>query len=300
MKLLVLSSDSEIASTKALVSAAKAHNLDVEVVNPLDIHFEFSSQMKGKKASQKMTFFIKAKKLARPDLVIPRFGWKTMNYGLRLAQAFAATGIPVINSPESLQKSSDKLTSLIEFHAAELPHPLTKFANSGIDSKFHLLSAKQQIFKLLSGSQGFGVTLSETLAQAQAQTDSYRNIPTEFFTQEFLREVRQGDFRAFVIDGKVVASMKRKPAAGDFRANLHQGATAQKTKLTEAEIRLAEHASQVMGLYYAGVDFIRTSSGPMLLEANGFPGFDGITQLTKMNVAEILIQNLKEQFLSDK
>jgi|SRR6185312_8860299 len=298
MKLLVLSSDSEIASTKALVSAAKAHNLDVEVANPLDIHFEFSAKSS--------TFFLKSKKLTKPDLVIPRFGWKTLSYGLRVAQAFAATGIPVINSPESLQKSSDKLTSLIEFHAAELPHPLTQFADTSIDSKFHLLPLKgkkrssaktPQVFKLLSGSQGFGVTMTETLAQAQAQADAYRNIPTSFFTQEFLNEVRQGDYRAFVIDGKVVAAMKRKPAPGDFRANLHQGATAQKTNLTPKEIKLAEQASQVMGLYYAGVDFIRTSKGPMLLEANGFPGFEGITQLTKINVADLLIQNLKAQFL---
>jgi ribosomal protein S6--L-glutamate ligase len=293
MKLLLLSSDSEIASTKALVSAAKEHNLDVEVVNPLEIHFEFSSRG----VSQKSTFYVKSKKLIKPDLVLPRLGWKTSAHGLRVAHAFAACGIPVVNSPESLRKASDKLECLMEFHAAELPHPLTKFAFSGIDSKFHLLPKnKKQVFKLLSGSQGFGVTLTETLPQAQAQADSFRNIPTEFFTQEFLSEVKQGDYRAFVIDGKVVAAMKRKPAPGDFRANLHQGAKAFRTELTKKEIQIAERASQTLGLYYAGIDFIRTARGPLLLEANAFPGFEGISQITRIDVASLLIQSLIEQF----
>lgn len=298
MKLLLLSSDSEIASTKALLSAAKLHNLDVEVASPLDIHFEFSSQTKSRPSARAATFYVKSKKLVKPDLVLPRLGWKTSAHGLRVVQAFAACGIPVVNSPDSIRKASEKLECLMEFHAAGLPHPLSKFAFSGVDSKFHLLPPKnkKQVFKLLSGSQGFGVTLTETLPQAQAQADSFRNIPTEFFTQEFLSEVKKGDYRAFVIDGKVVAAMKRKPAPGDFRANLHQGAKAFRTELTKKEIQMAELASQRLGLYYAGIDFIRTSRGPLLLEANAFPGFEGISQVSRTDVAGLLIQSLIEQF----
>jgi ribosomal protein S6--L-glutamate ligase len=294
MKLLLLSSDSEIASTKALLKAAEKHGLDVEVANPLEIHFEFSSR--GSKKSS--TFYVKSKKLARPDLVLPRLGWKTMAYGLRVAQAFSAGGIPVVNSPESIHRASDKLGCLMEFHLADLPHPLSKFAFSGLDSKFHLLPKKnnQQVFKLLSGSQGFGVTLTESEAQARALADAYRNIPTEFFTQEFLSEVRRGDHRAFVIDGKVVAAMKRKPAPGDFRANLHQGAKAFRTELTKKEIQTAERAAQTLGLSYAGIDFIRTSRGSLLLEANAFPGFEGISQVSRTDVASLLLASLKKDF----
>jgi ribosomal protein S6--L-glutamate ligase len=294
MKLLILSSDSEIASTKALVSAARARRLDVEVAHPLKVHFEFSSR-KGRQTS---TFFVGAKKISRPDLILPRFGWKTLPHGLRIAQAFAATGVAVINSPESLQKSADKLITLIEFHAAGLPHPRTKFTDPCVETAEHLLSQppSPQVFKLLSGSQGFGVTLAETKAQAQAQADAYRNIPAPFLVQEFIREVRQGDLRAFVIDGKVVAAMKRRPVAGDFRANVSQGARMQKVRLSTEEIRLAEQASQVMGLYYAGVDFIRTPQGPLLIEANGFPGLAGISEITKVPVAKILMSSLQQQF----
>ena len=77
--------------------------------------------------------------------------------------------------------------------------------------------------------------------------------------------------RCFVIDGKVVGSMQRKAAAGEFRANLHLGASASSIKITAEERKIAVAATKNMGLQVAGVDIIRSNSGPRVLEINSAP-----------------------------
>lgn len=286
MKIWILSSSSQTDSTSLFTKSAKKSRIQAQVIDPSHLHFEFSP--KG------YLLYHRQRKVSLPDAVLPRFGWKTLGYGLRLCHFFEAAGVPVINSTQSLRIASDKLSSLMEFKAHGLKIPATRFAISTLETEAHLFSGdKPTVFKLLKGSQGFGVTLTETRAQARAQVDAYRNIPTEFLLQEFLAESRGTDVRAFVIGGRVVASMERSAAPGEFRSNLHQGGSAEKTVLNKKETELVIQASKALGLFYAGVDFVRTKKGPILLEANPFPGLDGITETTGVDVASIFFEKLK-------
>lgn len=281
----ILSSDSQIASTKRLLEAAQRSRIETEVLNPLELSIEFGRN--------RATCFHKGRKLSLPDLVILRLGWKSLAYGIRMGRFFESAGVKVFNSSASVALASDKLSTLQVFYQQKLPIPRTHFAHPTLKSELHLLQdSEKHVFKTLKGSQGFGVTWQRTLAQSQAQIDAYRTLRASFLSQELVEESAGNDVRAFVINGKVAAAMVRKGPVGDLRSNLHQGGKAVATDLSDAEESLVKKAAQALGLFYSGVDFLRTSAGPLLLEANPTPGLEGISKVCDVDIAHGLIQEI--------
>ena len=113
--------------------------------------------------------------------------------------------------------------------------------------------------------------------------------------QEFISEAEGRDLRLFVINGKVVAAIERCAAPGEFRANIHQGGTASVVRISPEERALALKATKTMGLHVAGVDIIRSKSGPLLLEINSSPGLEGIESASEKNVAKLMIQAIEKR-----
>lgn len=70
---------------------------------------------------------------------------------------------------------------------------------------------------------------------------------------------------------------------------MHQGGEGAAIKLTEEERHTAVKAARTMGLPICGVDMMRSSRGPLVLEVNSSPGF-GIEKITGRNVAEKIIE----------
>jgi ribosomal protein S6--L-glutamate ligase len=286
MKSWILSSDSKIASTKRLVRALQNSKYETEVLNPLDLHFEFGRQgprlyLKGQLRKD------------LPDLVWPRLGWGPLEVGCRLAAFFEMIRIPVINSSQSIREASDKLLSLQLLTQEGLPIPQTRSTPLGLASEFHLFESRDaHVFKTLQGSQGFGVSWQMTRSQSQALIDTFRTAQTAVLVQELVQESFGEDVRAFVIQETVVTAIHRRGSREDLRSNLHQGGTAQMTTLSPQETELVLKASQVFGATYAGVDFLRTSEGPLLLEVNPCPGFQGISDATGLDLAQVLVNSL--------
>jgi len=108
-----------------------------------------------------------------------------------------------------------------------------------------------------------------------------------------VKEANGEDIRAFVVGGKVIASMKRKAAEGEFRSNLHQGGTAELIKLSAKERATAVKAAEVLGLGVAGVDMLRSNSGPVVMEVNSSPGLEGIEKSSGVDVAGSIIGYLE-------
>ena len=81
--------------------------------------------------------------------------------------------------------------------------------------------------------------------------------------------------RCFVIGTKVVAAMERTSAAGEFRSNLHRGGSASLVRLSPDERKTAINAAKTMGLNCCGVDILRSSRGPVVMEVNSSPGLEG-------------------------
>jgi len=88
-----------------------------------------------------------------------------------------------------------------------------------------------------------------------------------------------------MLNGEILGAMRRMPRNGDFRTNIHAGATAYRHEITpkEAEICRAIKARLVAdGLYFVGIDVI----GDKLVEVNCVsPG--GIPRINRFNSIRI-------------
>ncbi len=155
------------------------------------------------------------------------------------------------------------------------------------------------VIKLCEGTQGRGIVLAETQKAAESVIEAFRELRAEFLVQEFIKEANGSDVRCFVIGDKVVAAMERTAQEGEFRSNLHRGGTAKVTKLSPTERRTAIKAAQTMGLKVAGVDLLRSSRGPLVMEVNSSPGLEGIEAATSKDVAGAIIAFVEENARSD-
>ena len=124
--------------------------------------------------------------------------------------------------------------------------------------------------------------------------EAFKELRADILVQEFIREAKGADIRCVVVDGKVVASMKRQAAEGEFRSNLHRGGTAEKVKITPEERSVAIRAAKIMGLNFAGVDLLRSNHGPVVMEVNSSPGLEGIEAATNKDVAGLIIQFMEK------
>ena len=231
------------------------------------------------------------------DAVIPRIRPSATFYGCALTRQFESMGVYAQNSSLAISQSRDKLFSLQLLIKSGLDIPLTGFANSPIDTNelIEMVGGAPLIVKLLEGTQGRGVVLAETKKAAQSVINAFKAVKANLLVQEFIKEADGKDLRLFVINGKVSAAIQREAAPGEFRANLHQGGTASVARPTTEERRLAVKATKAMGLAVAGVDIIRSKTGPLLLEVNSSPGLEGIETATEKDVARMMITAIELQ-----
>jgi len=113
--------------------------------------------------------------------------------------------------------------------------------------------------------------------------------------QEFIKEAKGSDIRAFVVDGKIVGAMKRTAKEGEFRSNLHRGGSAQLIKLSREERQTALNAAKSLGLTVCGVDMLQSARGPLVMEVNSSPGLEGIEKATGKDIASKIIEHLEKR-----
>ncbi len=231
------------------------------------------------------------------DAVITRIRPSITFYGCALARQFESMKIYTINSSAAITQSRDKLFSLQLLLKNGVNIPTTGFANSPIDTNdlIEMVGGAPLIVKLLEGTQGRGVVLAETKKAAESVINAFKALNANLLVQEFVKEAEGKDLRCFVIDGKVVASIQRQAAPGEFRANLHQGGSAHVVKISPEERKLAVTAAKVLGLSVAGVDIIRSAKGPLLLEVNSSPGLEGIESATGKDIARMMIVSIEKK-----
>ena len=177
--------------------------------------------------------------------------------------------------------------------------PITSFANSPLDTKelIKIVGGAPLVIKLLEGTQGKGVVLAETNKAAESVISAFKSLKANILVQEFVKEAQGKDLRCFVVDGKVVGAIQRQAVAGEFRANLHLGGKAMAVKLTAEERKIAAQAAKVMDLKVAGVDIIRSSTGPKVLEINSSPGLEGVEEITGKDIAGLMIESIEKNLL---
>lgn len=233
------------------------------------------------------------------DVIIPRISSSFTRYGSAIVRQFEMRGVYTTTSSIALTRSRDKLRSMQVLARAGVGIPKTVFSRgvtTDIDDLIENLGGTPVIIKLARGTHGNGVILAETKKAAKSVLQAFYVMDddgTNILLQEFVKESAGEDIRAFVVGGKVVASMKRQSLDDDFRSNLHQGGEGIPLKLTDEEKKTAQKAAKALGLSVCGVDMMRSDHGPLVLEVNASPGF-GVETVTGRNVAGKIIEYVEQ------
>jgi len=284
MKIAILSRNNRLYSTKRMVEAARARGHEVRVLDPLRCYMDITS------AHPKIHY--KGENVEGIDAVIPRIGASITFYGSAVVRQFEMMGIYSVNESVAINRARDKLRSLQLLARKGIGLPKTGFAESPDDTQdlLKMIGRPPVVIKLLEGTQGIGVVLAETRQAAESVIEAFMGLRANILVQEFISEAGGSDIRCFVIGNKVIAAMKRQAKEGDFRSNIHRGGTPSLVRISPQEREMAVKAARIIGLNVAGVDILRSSRGPLVLEVNSTPGLEGIETATKKDVAGMIIE----------
>ena len=288
LRICVLSRENNY-STRRLVEEGEKRGHSIEVINTTRCYMTINAL--------NPEVHYDGKRLPRFDAVIPRIGASVTPYGAAILRQFETIGTYCVNGAAGLTASRDKLHAHQIMARARIGMPNTAFAASPRDTNniIGLVGTAPLIVKLLESTQGKGVVLAETKKAAESVIDAFRGLKANFLVQDFVKEAAGEDIRCLVIGGKVVASMKRTGAEGDFRSNLHRGGSATSVRITKEERDTALRAAKAFDLNMAGVDLLRSEAGPKVLEVNSSPGFEGIEGSTGKNIVGMLYDQIESR-----
>ncbi|WP_020680241.1 30S ribosomal protein S6--L-glutamate ligase [Marinobacterium rhizophilum] len=288
MRLAILSRNSKLYSTRRLVEAAQERGHEVKVVDVLSCYMNINMQQPE--------IHVKGDVLQGFDAVIPRIGASVTFYGTAVLRQFEMMGTYPLNESVAISRSRDKLRSMQLLSRKGIGLPITGFANKPADipDLVDMVGGAPLVIKLLEGTQGIGVVLAETRQAAESVLEAFMGLKASVMVQEYIKEAGGADIRCFVIGDKVIAAMKRQAKPGEFRSNLHRGGTATLVRLTPEERSTAVRAARTMGLNVAGVDILRSSHGPVVMEVNSSPGLAGIEAATGLDVAGRIIEFIEK------
>jgi len=288
MKICILSRHQKLYSTKRLKEAALAKGHEVQVIDYLRCYMNI--------AAHNPQIFFKKKRLVGIDAVIPRIGAPNTFYGTAVVRQFEMMHIYCLSSSQGILRSRDKLRCLQILSQKGVGLPVTGFANSTKDIKgvINMVGGAPLVIKLIEGTQGIGVVLTETYQAAESVIEAFRGLNANILVQEYVKEASGTDIRCFVVGDKVIASMKRTAKVGEFRSNIHRGAKACTVRITPEERSTAVNAAKIMGLKIAGVDILRSNRGPVVMEVNSSPGLEGIEMASGKDIASEIIRYLEK------
>jgi ribosomal protein S6--L-glutamate ligase len=294
MNIAILSRNPKLYSTQRLVQAAQARGHNVEIIDHLKCILFLEKQ--------NPMLLYQGKRLDYFDAIIPRIGASVTFYGAAVVRQFEMMKVFTAVESQALIRSRDKLRSIQILSRAGLGLPKTLFMdyNGDTEGVVEAVGGAPVIIKLLEGTQGLGVVLAENKKAAQSVIEAFHGLHARIIVQEFIKESKGADIRAFVVDGEVVGAMRRQAKEGEFRSNLHRGATATVVKLSQSEKKAAITAAKKMGLGVAGVDMLHSNRGPLILEVNSSPGLEGIEGATRVDIAGKIIRYLEKNAMKKK
>lgn len=272
------------ASTKSLYRAAVERGHKVRVINAALCYIDVDSESpkvlyEGEDISYEF------------DAIIPRIMPSLTNYANAILRQFEMLGVYTTTKSIAVARSRDKFRSIQLLAKSGIPIPRTLFSRETdtVDSLISQMGVPM-IIKLARGTQGKGVVLAETKKAARSVIQAFYVLDTSILLQEYIEESDGADIRAFVVGGRVVASMQRKSINGDFRSNLHQGGEGTSFKMSPEQRKIALKAAKAMGLQVCGVDILLAERGPLVIEVNPTPGIGGIEGVTGRDVAGRIIE----------
>lgn len=275
----------EVAEVFRFKEAAAAAGVRLDVLRPqsfeliVDAHEGWSAVYEGRR-------------LAKPDLIIPRTGSETNYFTLAVLRHFERQGVAMVNGPSAIEAVADKLQTLQILSAAGLPIPKTLLAKFPVD--VDLVERElgfPVVVKTLRGTRGEGVLLCSSREQFHDLANLLDGARTgaDFIFQQYVKSSHGRDVRLLVVHGRVVAAMLRKSTDGGFKSNISLGGVGVALDPPAALVDLAVRAANVLQLDVAGIDVLFDGDGYRICEANSAPGFQGLERACAISVPDEIL-----------
>lgn len=283
--ILILTSKPDTWSASRFREAARKRKVNIRTADPRRALLEISPDGISVRSTGRL--------FSPPLAVIPRLGPGNYENGVAMLNHLEASGVPVCNSGKAIDIARDTFSTLLRLKNAGLNIPRTVRLLSLKDLKIarKLIPGPSWIMKTFTGAMGIGTMLVTEVDQLEAVAATLWALGQPILLQEYLRsdDETSSDIRSLVVGGKVLGAIRRYATEGEFRANVHRGGTPEGVNLTVTETRLALKAAKTIGLDIAGVDWMATGDGPVLLEVNATPGFRGFETATGIDAAGAML-----------
>jgi ribosomal protein S6--L-glutamate ligase len=290
LKIGILASDQNLYSNRRMMEAGmeRGHEMEFLVIKECYLKID---------ALEPEVHYRDRKVVDDLDAIITRIRPSITFYGCALARHFESLGVLVANSASAITLSRDKLHSLQLMLKNGISIPTTGFANAPIDTDdlIDMVGGAPLMVKLLDGVHGRKIVLAETRKAAESVIDAFKSLKANLLVQEYIKEANGKDIRCFVIEGKIVAAIERIPAAGEFRAGKNNGGSAIVANVTSAEKLLVLKAAKILDLNFAGVDFIRSKNGALIIDVSSSPDLEEIEVCCGKDIAGMMIASIEKK-----
>lgn len=259
---------------------AAAAGIRLDVLNPR--HFELIVD-----GSEDWSAVYQGRRLAKPDLIIPRTGSESTYFTLAVLRHFERQGVAMVNNSNAVEAVADKLQTLQILSGAGIPIPKTILGKFPVDvNVIERELGFPVVVKTLRGTRGNGVVLCANREQFNdlANLLDGAQSGSDFIFQKYIEASHGRDVRVLVINGRAVAAMERRSTDGSFKSNISLGGVGTAFEPTDAMAELAVRVAKVLGLDVAGVDILLDRDGYRICEANSSPGFQGLEKACGISV----------------
>jgi RimK family alpha-L-glutamate ligase len=222
--------------------------------------------------------------------IVPAGSLEQIIFRMDALHALEERGIPVINSPRTIERTVDKLWTTALLEQAGLAVPETVVCESPDEALAAFRALGDVIVKPLFGSMGLGMTRVSDEEMAFRVFRTLETIRGVYYLQRAIDHAGC-DVRAFVVGGRVIGAIERR--APGWKTNLARGGRACATTLSPAWADAVLAAARAVGAEYAGVDLLPARDGTVyVVEVNGIPGWRGLQEATSIDVAAAIVDHL--------
>ena len=290
MKILVLYGSKPSKNSEELIEAAQNMGHTVYAGPTGDM-----SSMISNDGSQ---FWLGREDVSDVDLCLLRsFGPGSTEQSTRrisMLEHMELAGIKMVNSTYPFRRSRDKYATQYILHSAGIPIPQTYTTESLARAYQQTNEMGEIIYKPILGSMGRG---SMKFDDADLAYNAYRlldRLHHPLILQKYI-ETPGRDIRVFIVGDEVVGAVYKYLPEGEWKSNVAQGGRMVEEEMSEKIIDMAFSSTEIMGLDYAGVDILESPEGPVVLEMNASPGWQGLKKATGKDVAEVIVRYGVEQ-----
>ena len=272
----IFSIDIATDSTFAILLSAQQHGLEIYYYLPQSLYFDFTQQIVKAKVykielspNKPHCKVISSENadLTTFDCILFRqdppfdLNYITTTYLLEKI----ADRVLILNHPLAIRNFPEKIF-ISDFAKFIAPTAIV----SNVDNLQDFAMQHQKIvLKPLYACGGEGIVVLDSDSKNLASIFSLmqKSYSSPIMVQKYLPEVKNGDIRVLLLDGKILGAVARIADDKDYRCNFHAGGVAVKVTLTKKQQEIANAVGKVLkeqNLFFVGIDLI----GNFLTEIN--------------------------------